>query len=886
MASATASNADDFTPSCVRRLLQSTEYAELEEACADVAYFALNPKNSGILTKPAVWRRLIEIGIFMSSHGAAAPSGESPTAEPPHRGILYLQIAALEAVRNLISRCPDSGAIVDDITAAAFTDGATLADGFVSLLGATWAAVQLARSSMTAEDWTSAEEAPAETEAGDDDTAANRDKNEGAEAPPHALVALDATAPRRPRQRNGATRSLYFILLRQLEELLALIAVFVDGSEGVASHLSTPATILQLMQVLEAATTTTWDALLHPTAQYYSDEVAVQEAAKLLPETIIAMRMYKRREASLLASLAVHVADLLLLLSSENIVMAAVLLGTSGAAGDCINAEQQAFLNKIVDASDLVSWLSTKTSVDVALATSTAAPPLSMVAIDRETTLHLLLRATLAIQGMLIRLAPSAANLQRVMGPLCTALQTMAPPIHRWRCSVLPLLLESCPLPEDERVSMLHLQHQELRSTQSTIRLLLAVVDAICEENRPGGDHHPHPLSSSSDENDEAAFALNPLAGLLRDGPVFYLFGLLLKDMLWMPAHRDAGAPTAEEAATGTTSIQYRDGLGRGDIMSLAEQQRALRVAADGNAEATALQLLIHAIEVNVWEVANILLLMLDAGCLGDPSRIWRSFVDAVQMRHQLLVEAASASAGSNALTAGGAPQLIWLQVESLTQMLWTMQRKQGRRGGGAAAAANDVQASAADVDVLTRVAWEAGGSAALRQACVGAVALLCASLHAAEATAAAARFALAVLQQGCGAGQSTDSSTLLQLEQGIVQSVAPPTDVKERVGWCSRLAAADAVVSLRCEAANALMDLFLDEQHDIAVYRPLGVQAVLHQFLPLLRGYLKRRRQLSKESMRRYRLALPVIRGDEEQWAEVEENLSGFLDYKASHQN
>lgn len=865
-------------PPCVQQLQSATDYAILEDACSDIAHFALQAKHNEAFLHAGVPQRLTHLLLFTSPYAETHQNhsgAEAAAAPQPHKGVLYLQIAACEALRSLVTNS-EQDRVVDALTGTGVVDptsGATFADGLAALVRDDWTRVQTARRGMTPADWMEVYHEGNDGEDGAEDTsnAAENVVADGAENVP-------AAGPQQQhRRRAEGTRNVYFTLLRHLEEVLALAGACVEASEACAAAFAHPTVLCLLLEVLRVSTTTTWETLLHPSGSYFTAETAVPNAG----ETVLAMRAYKRREACLLAALAVSASDVLLLLSPENPSLAHLLTaadGTPAGAATEMTPEQRGFLNTAVDAVDLRSWLAEKPTAqeqlqerfsDAALP-AFVGPQHTVVALERERVLYLLLRSTLALQGMLLHVAPAAANLQRVLPLLCAALEKVSLPMHVW-CGVLPILMDTCEYgDEDVKSAVTTLAAHRLRSTQSAVRLLHVVVNAV-------GEHNDARVSAEHD--DEAAFAVNPLAPLLQSGTLFYAFGLLLKDVLWMSQTADGGAASAS---------------GHTDVVARQAQQRALRAEASSNAAAAELQMVLLSTEVNVWEVASTLLLMLPVASLGDPSLTWRALMWAVQHRYQLHLDAAAAAAESlhyaeeSAVTAthvniiqhsASAHQLIWMQLESLVQMLWTVQRKQAKTYGGALASHNDVQATSADVDVLVRVSWEATASAPLKQACVGAVGLLCASMQLADAIATATRFALAVAANG--GPQPTFQKTLIEALTGLVSATAP-TDPVERRLWMQQLAVVDAAATVRSEAANTLVDLYLDERYDAAVYWPLGVQEGLKTCRQQLAAYVKRRAQLDKETKRKYHLSTETP--DAEQWAEVLENLEGFLPYKASN--
>ncbi|KAK7198385.1 hypothetical protein NESM_000797900 [Novymonas esmeraldas] len=858
---------------CVRQLRESTDYSALEEACGDVAHFGLQSRHHSAFVAAAVPQRLAQLLLATSPYDtttaarsdAATAAGTVPE---PHRGVLYMQVAAAEALRSLITNS-EQDLVVDLLTSADVEAvcGGSFTDGLVRLLHADWNHILVARRSTTPEDWM-------QVYTGDDDDAAAVAATADVEATP-----AEATTAHR---RRGNSCNVYFTLLRHLEEVLVLTASCVEASEACAEAVSQPAALLLLLDVLRSATTTTWETLLHPSANYYLAEST--STAAVTSETVLAMRAYKRREADLLASLAVSVGDVLLLLSPENPMLAHVFTGAGAGGGGggasasmVASAEQRAFLNTAVDAVDLRAWLAGKPTIeaqlqerlsDGAALPSFLGPQHSAMALERERVLHDLLRATLHLHGMLLHIAPVADNIQRVLPLLSDALHKVSLPMRVW-CGVLPLLMGTAECADDEvRVAATRLATHRLRSTQSAVRLLCVVVNAIGEKN-----------NSELHGDDEAAFAANPLAALLQSGSLLYAVGLLLKDVLWMSPYIDA------DVEGGVSSPS--------DVM--ARQQRALRAEASTNAAAAEVQMVLLSTEVNVWEVASTLLLMLPVESLGEPALTWRAIQHAVRSRYGLHLDAVAAEAADEGgevrassiiQCSPSTHRLLWMQLEALGQMLWTLQRKQAKAhanaAGGAAVPFNHVQATAADVDLLVRLSWETPASALLKQSCVGAVGLLCASMQDADAVATATRFALAVaLNGGSATAAVVTGRTLLDIYAQLVPA-ATPTLAAEQRGWLQQLAVVDSVATVRCEAANTLVDLFLDERYDTSVYWPLGVQDVLRGFAAQLTAYVKRRQQLNKETRRRGLVSTETP--DAEQWAELLDNLGGFLAYKAQH--
>lgn len=511
----------------------------------------------------------------------------------------------------------------------------------------------------------------------------------------------------------------------------------------------------------------------------------------------------------------------------------------------------------------------------------------------------------------------------------------------------------------------------ELRCVQAAAKVFASAVDFICDQNNGS--------SNDDDDDDETAFRANRLASILLtptttvastssacDGPqrvnALYAFGSLLKNLLWMDRGIDSTLTTngSVAAVASSASVGGGDVMGNNNgnalmsaVVGLLRQQRGLLTRfTDDNAHVTTLQFALLSGEVAVWHTASMLLMMLPVESLGAPQLIWRAIADHAEQRHRILVSVVSSQQNSNNCdgmgdneednnSSGGGVTvnssvvpLLWLQLEPLTSLLWTLQRKNSRTllslsssttttttsdKAAAIASGRLVVPLPTDVDLLIRVFWESQADAALKQSCVAAVGLMCAAVGTAEAAAAGARFAAAVVRNGtspelthleavysCGgcdntAGTTATAATLLQLGGGLVANSTGPPPSSSSDGqsqrWFELLSAVDSVVSLRCEAANAAMDLFLDERFDSAVYTPLGLQAVLSAFQAQLRQFIKKRTQLARDTARAVSksggsdgghsgllLDGSVDEAVAAQWAEVEENLRGFVAYKAAN--
>lgn len=841
-------------PGCAQRLLQSSDYGEIEEACGDISFFALQPKQHAILVRSCVPQRLGSL-LLQAPMDSNADTESGVAAASVHRGIVYMQVAAAEALRNVLTNSQKG---CDEVMDALITYDADFSVHLVRAVVATWGLVSQAQQLTGPLEWSAVSAAEQEL-AQEEDNALEAAVVESS-AHVDTTMATDVTPPpsHRPPRRPSAS-STYLALLRLLEELLQLASVCIEAKERITAEFSNPEAVFVLLSILETTMTGAWTNLEDP-LRYFDAAAGIDSVQDT------AMRHYKQEETRLLAATACAASDALHTLSSDNAALSQLLSG---------NVAQKGFLNQVVEATALRRWLAAEPTTlseacQAALQAGTAMP------LAAQCVYYQLLRATLGVQGTLQNSVAVPASLSRVL-PLGVDILQRVLPMQLWRETV-PLLMEDCDVAEPIRAAAVHMASLRLRCVHAAVRLFSAAVDAICERN---GTH----------DDDEVAFSRNPVATALYESNALYSFGVLLRDVLWLQQTNEAAAVEGSPV----------------DVMR-SRDQRLLRGAALSNTEVTTLQFTILSTEVAVWGVASTLLMMVPAVSLGDPASIWRAMVCAVQNRYNLLTAAAlseqqdedvacgqptnqdhSARAAYNIVThSSAARQLVLMQLESLTQMLWTLQRKQSKQMGGVLQSMNALQAVPGDVDLLIRLSWESlvDGVPTLRQACVGAVGHLCCSLQTEEAITVATRYALAVLTRGGGNGSlvQPDPSQVVplsELGESVVMTSAPTQKTTRQI-WLASLSHVDVVVSTRVEAANVLMDLFLDERYDTSVYIPLQVHAALMQFAPQLKAYMKRRVQVAKELRKNYRLVVDAE--DLLQWEEVEENLGGFLAYKASH--
>ncbi|RNF05555.1 hypothetical protein TraAM80_04494 [Trypanosoma rangeli] len=833
-------------PPCVAKLT-STDWNVVEEGCADVAAFALQPLQHANLLAHAVPQRLTEI-LFAAAAPASAgqphETNSQASLQQPHAGVFYLQTAAAEALRNFVVNSVED-VVVDALAASKFPmcgasqdgneGGVTFRDGLVALLMTTWDAVQNAR----------------------------RD----APLVPPAVVQDEEGGDMRDSLRHAP----FVVAARALEEVLQLIAVCVEGNEHVAEAFSAPHVLRTLLSLLEATTSVVWETLQHP-AQLYRATVE---------SGVVWLRQYKRREAELLAAVAVAGSEVLHVLSDENEALASLLQSSE------MMASHQAFLTSSLDATTIMAWLREEEPSVVLTSPFLAATAVAggeneeereddtLLSTGRQNILYQLCQVSLRVQGTLMNSVSSTANAARVL-PLVVAVLDAHPPHSEWRRTV-PLLLQECALGEEHRAALVQRALWRLRCDQAAVNVLHAAVDAICSLNE-------------ADADDETAFQRNPQASLLYSTNAMYVVGKLMKDALRLTP-TNANSNNNNSNPNTNTETTHVSAFGSVNCEDDVMVERALRAAAGTSGTGgfiTKLQLLVLSNEVGVWSLANTLLMMVPWSGLGaEPAHIWRAIIHAISLRSQLLAEAVAGDVNARANgvttvleTTPAAMNLLRLQLESLVQMLWTLQRKQAAHAGGPLQVTNHLAATAADVDVVTRLAWDTHATPLQKQACVGVVCATCTSFKSAEATTAAARFALGILQV---------DDTLQSTTAAALAAAAPPPQAAKgengetRRRWMANIAATDAQWRVRCEASNHIMDLFLDETHDDAVYVPLRVHAALKSFLTPFQAYLKRRQQMVRETQRNYRIVLPGVE-DAANWCEVAENLSAFLEYKTQH--
>nr|CCC91758.1 conserved hypothetical protein [Trypanosoma congolense IL3000] len=887
-------------PSCVTKLY-AQDWGAVEEACANITIFALQPHAHATLLSHAVPQRLAELlisAVPASKSGVCAVGGGEASEEQPfriHRGVLHVKSAAAGALRNLIVSSVDD-AVVDTLAAATVSNNAltrmrgfdrdkdeeegnplisvmspsssaiaevedgergiqvVFRDELVALVTSMWRCVSVLLQNA-APCFLSGTTGRLAEASGDNGTAASGGAGEidASDSAGGCIGEVSAVVDNIP----------LFSLLRTIEEVLQLVAVCVEGNEQMASSFSTGPAVGSLLHMIEVTTRAAWEALACPP----------QPAVGCTDGASLHQQLCKWRQAEIFATVAVAASEVLHVLSSENEALSTFLLSAEAMA------PHQAFLTSALDAEQVMSWLQSDVCPPSPAAANTdvGGVEASILAVAKQNVLYQLCEVSLHVQGALINVSSTPANAARVL-PLVVTVLNCHPPHNEWSRTV-PLLMETCRLPEELRMGYLSRSQWRLRCVQAAVHVLHVVVDLICNLNEPNVE-------------DEVAFKNNEAAKVLFSHNAMFVVGKLMRDALRMPDNaaqassnsaRMSRSPSlpqgnGSDGAGGTTGFNYGCVQQEEDVVV----ERALRAVAStsgSDSVITKLQRLVLSNEVGVWSLANTLLLMVGWGELGDtPSGIWRAIINALERRAQLLSRELQESVSDASVTHSTTPSsltssgklkgghLLRLQLESLLQMSWTLQRKQTAAAGGPLQVVNHLGARPSDVDLITRLAWESGTSSQQRQACVAVVCSICGSLHCEEATSTAARFALAILRAEGRVLEWTSSP--------------PPGSRDERRRWLMSFTEADGEWRVRCEAANQLMDLFLDEQHHESVYLPLRVHAALTSFVQQFQTYSRRRLQQQRDIMRNYKLALPGF-DEEGNLSEVVENLTAFVEYK-----
>lgn len=858
-------------PRCVSQLLKSSNYGELFESCSDLGFYATNAKHfsslflAGVPQRLAVLLSRLPLDPSASLPATAMPlDDESKTSEGVlsklHLAIIQYQIAAAEALRNFITNsCSDE--VMDALTSQKYVEaegqGMTYSAILLSQVFGCWSLIKEVHSWLMMENIVLS----VCTAGGEDEEVGDVEMEVEAAPPIHESA-------RKERQARRAIR-MYFSLLQLQEQLYQLALVSIDGSEEVANDFSQPRVAAEILRQLEVCMKET-EQIMSRVPSVFSTDGSAEGTAE--PRGGFS---FFRREALLLTNLLAAGGDMLQTLSTDNTLLASCFSDLEADSELGVTVVQMSWMNSIAQGAYSSPWVCSQTpqiplqsfptpTVHTAPDSCASQDPERSSCNYQEYLLELekdfihlqVLRFTLSIQGTLLNLFPSGNNISQVL-PLCVQVLSVFMPIQQWR-QALPLLEDSCKLPEEIRNMVVRITTNRLRAAKTAIEVLHGCVVFIGEQNE---DHL----------EDEAAFAKNPLSLLLYQSNTLHVLGCVLKDALWM-------VESAEEVTT--------------DALRQTEQ-RALRLAAASNSEVTVIQFVILATEVGVWQLGSTLLLMVSPASLGELSVIWRAMLAAVHHRTELLSNAAAhavitesvsgteayASAAEVYTIASASPaarHMLWLQLKSLTQILWTLARKQSALQQSYLDCTNNLRAEPQDLDLLTRLVWEKDCPYSVSQACVATVGFLAASFQQKSSVHAAACSAQALLTRAGG------PFSLADLEERVIKT-NPPTDLRERHVWLSRLQRVDEVVSVRSEAANTLMDLFSDERYDTEVYLPLRIQQSLQVFFQQLCQHITAREQLGKSFWKNYRVHLAPPSGFS-LWIEVKDNLEGFLSYKKAH--
>jgi hypothetical protein len=379
-------------------------------------------------------------------------------------------------------------------------------------------------------------------------------------------------------------------------------------------------------------------------------------------------------------------------------------------------------------------------------------------------------RVAMNLCGALINCFPTVANVAQVL-PLIRAGVDMAPVDAVVRA--VPLFSSECKLDEAVRGAGVAQALDRFRVMQASLDVLGTCVALLCE----GHDE---------ERDDEAEFAANPSAALLLS----------------------SGVVEALVARAGEQLMHLHDVLSRS----------SLRDPSHGG-DVTTLQSTFTSVEVGVFSVVSSLMMLTPLSNFGSVQAMWDMVVAAIATRHELLEAEESADA----------PWIghVVLQIESLAEMAWTVQRK----------VAAGVATTPAQLDVFTRCAWHGETTDAAKTSFIGAVGRI--GAHAADAAGnyACGNFCVKTLSHAAARG-----------------------------GEHTEVAA---------EAADVLMDIYADERFDASAYAPLQVGGALRALLPVLQAHiasLKGARRGSQMAMLR------------EHFREIADNVGGFLQYKAQH--
>lgn len=393
-----------------------------------------------------------------------------------------------------------------------------------------------------------------------------------------------------------------------------------------------------------------------------------------------------------------------------------------------------------------------------------------------------LLVVSLHLATALLAASPTLENARLMVGLLAKSIEVA--PMAQWR-RTLPLLTEGCNMGEELRQAAVKQTVDRLRSLQMGCEAANEVVGIICEGH-------------TGEADDEEEFSQNPEAVLLLHSGILSNLLVVVQDLL--PAEPDLVAT------------------------------KALREITD-NAEVSGVQTAFMNAEVAVLSLVSSLMHLLPVVSLGHPDSLWRVCVNALHTRHRALSESGNLVEGER----HPSHEALVLQLESLTEMCWTILRKDSK------ARAANVQP--ADLDLFTRIAWEGYASSQTVSFIVSVVGCIGLRTFTQESVEVCGRFCNAVLNHALTCSAQATGKNVEESEE----------------------------IEVGAEAGNTLMDLFSEDTFNDTVYNPLGVHAVVLKFIPVLRGYIKGRFG-KRSSPKRDHLV------------EILENLEAFTDYKRKY--
>lgn len=345
-----------------------------------------------------------------------------------------------------------------------------------------------------------------------------------------------------------------------------------------------------------------------------------------------------------------------------------------------------------------------------------------------------LLRVSVNLAGVLLNTAPSPESGMRAMAVLVAALDTS--PLKSAQ-ALTKLLSADCALDGAVRQHGVAQTFDRLRAMQAALAVLGDVMDIVCAEQ-------------SDDVDDEAAFGVNPARGVLTDT------GLL---PLLVQRAAEAMAPLTDPVLVA-----------------------ALRTPND-NGDITTLQALVASIDVGVLGIASGVMMLLPLQAFGNLGNMWRLAFAALQSTYDMLDQGHGCPVPSSCLA---------LQLESLSTILFTIQRKDK---------ANECGAAAQHTDLFSRIVWMTDATTATKTSVLSTLGLIGMKLRDAGAAYAVSNVCLRLIARA---------------------------DENE-----------NASMEVAAEAANALMDVLAEDDFDDNVYVPLNVDEQLRAFVPRLKAFM-----------------------------------------------